>query len=170
MTRTVRFTATAALLLLLSLAAACGGGGDGEDQATATPDAPEAASDAELELRIEGDFVAPDAHAFTYEFVFAGSSTTEEAVIIGEAAWLREGTGEWEETARDDQDVQRIVSLSSADPDFLVEQDFVSDIQALDGEPDSINGVETTRYVIPRGMVSGLGLFGGALLVPLLES
>lgn len=164
MTRSLRLIAIPGLLVLLSLAAACGGGGD--DRSTDAPEATStsaAAGEAELELRIEGDFVAPDAHAFTYEFVFAGSSTTEEAVIIGEVAWRRDGTGEWEETTRDDQDVQRIVSLSSAAPDFLVEQDFVSGIQALDGEPDSINGVETTRYFIPRERVSELGLFGGSL-------
>ena len=64
MTRSLRLAAIAALLVLLSLAAACGGGGGGEDKAPATPNAPEAAStseaagEADLEIRIEGDFAA----------------------------------------------------------------------------------------------------------------
>lgn len=175
MTRTLRLTAIASLLLLLSLAAACGGGGDGEDQATATPEAPEATStseatpetagEPELRIGLEGDFVAPDAHSFTYDVAFAGASASVEAVIIGDVAWIRREGGEWEETTRDDPVVLGLVNLSSADPDFLVDQDFVANLQTLDGEPDSINGVETTRFFIPREVVSELaGLFGGSLL------
>ena len=171
MTRTLWLTAIAALLVLLSLAAACGGG---DDQATATPapsDAPiatstsEAAGEADLEIRIEGGFVAPDAHSFTYDTTFAGASGTIEAVIIGDVAWIRVDAGEWEERTRDAPAVLVLVNLSSADPDFLVDQDFVANLQTLDGEPDSINGVETTRYFIPSETVSELaGLFGGSLL------
>ena len=172
MTRSLRLGAIATLLVLLSLAAACGGG---DDQATATP-APleatstsertsEAAGEAEFELRIGGNFVAPDAHAFTYDATFAGASGTIEAVIIGDVAWIRVDAGEWEERTRDAPAVLVLVNLSSADPDFLVDQDFVANLQTLDGEPDSINGVATTRYFIPRETVSELaGLFGGSLL------
>ena len=50
--------------------------------------------------QVEGDYVAPDSHAFTNTFEFGGLSGTEEIVIIGDDAWIREGQGDWTATSR----------------------------------------------------------------------
>ena len=42
-----------------------------------------AGEDVAISGRIEGDYVAPDAHSYTQEFSFAGISGSEAAVIIG---------------------------------------------------------------------------------------
>src|SRR3990170_734705 len=50
--------------------------------------------------QVEGDYVAPDSHAFTNTFEFGGLSGTDEIVIIGDDAWIREGQGDWTATSR----------------------------------------------------------------------
>ena len=106
--------------------------------------------------RVEGDFVAPDSHAFTSTFEFFGLSFSEEAVIIGEDAWYRETGSEWRTTTRDDPDVQNALSLTSADPGFLQDPEFESNLSSLDSEDDVKNGVPTRRYTITREQVEAL--------------
>ena len=106
--------------------------------------------------RVEGDFVAPDSHAFSSTFEFFGLSFSEEAVIVGEDAWYRETGGEWRATTRDDPDVQNALSLTSADPGFLQDPEFESNLSSLDSEDDVKNGVETRRYTITREQVQAL--------------
>lgn len=111
--------------------------------------------------QVEGDFVTPDSHAFSSTFEFAGLSATQEVVIIDEDAWLRQGGGDWTETARLDTEVQDAISLSSADAGFLQDQGFAEDLAVLDSEPETINGVETRKYFIPSEAVDTLvGLLG----------
>ena len=105
---------------------------------------------------VEGDFVAPDSHSFTSSFEFAGIGVTQEAVIIGDDAWYREGSGDWTATTVSDPQVQDALSLSSADPGFLQDQEFASDISALDSEAETLNGVETRRYHIPKEAIETL--------------
>lgn len=104
---------------------------------------------------VEGDFVAPDSHAFTNRFAFGGLSGTEAVVIIGDQAWTREGEGEWEETASSVLD-ESTTDLTSADPEFFADTSFAEDLAALDSERETINGVETRRYHIPREAVDAL--------------
>ena len=114
---------------------------------------------------VEGDFVAPDSHAFTSQFDFFGLSFSEEAVIIGDDAWYRESDGDWRATTRDDADVQNALSLTSADPGFLQDPEFSSNLSGLDSESDTINGVETRRYHIPKEAIEALSqLLGESFL------
>ena len=106
--------------------------------------------------RVEGDFVAPGSHAFSNTFAFAGLSTTQEVVIIDDQAWIRGGSGDWRETTVFDPDVLDAIGLTSADPEFLQDQQFADDIAILDSEPETINGVETRRYHIPKDAVQAL--------------
>jgi hypothetical protein len=106
--------------------------------------------------RVEGDFVAPDRHAFETSFEFAGLSVTEEAVLIGDDAWIRMGGGDWRATSRSDPDVVDAIELTSADPGFLDDTDFAQDLAALDSTPEEINGVQTRRYFIPSEAVDTL--------------
>jgi len=106
--------------------------------------------------QVEGDFVAPDAHSFTSTFDFFGLSFTEEAVIIGEDAWYRETGDDWRATTLSDPDVQNALSLTSADPGFLQDPEFESNLAGLNSEDDTINGIETRRYTITREQVEAL--------------
>lgn len=105
---------------------------------------------------VDGDFVAPDSHAFSTTFDIAGLSGTEEAVIIGDLAWYRESGEEWRETTRDDPDVVSAIDLTSADPSFLSAGNLGEDLSGLDGENEVRNGVSTIRYHVPRGAVDAL--------------
>ena len=54
-----------------------------------------------------------------------------------------------------------MLSLTSADPGFIDDSDFTSGIAALNSEPETINGVETRRYHIPKDAIDDLSaLFG----------
>ena len=106
--------------------------------------------------QVEGDFVAPDSHAFSTTFEFAGLSGTQEAVIIGDDAWIREGEGDWLATTASDPNIQDALSLTSADPEFLQDQQFAEDLAALDSEEETRNGVQTRRYHIPKESVETL--------------
>lgn len=109
-----------------------------------------------IALQIEGDFTAPDSHSFVSTFQFAGLSGTEEVVIVGDDAWIREDGGEWTQTTLSSRDIQDAISLSSADPDFLQDQQFAEDLAALDSETETINGVETRRYHIPKDTIEAI--------------
>lgn len=146
---------------------ACGGGGgDGDPTATVAPEATETpVREIQLKLAVEGDFVAPDSHAFSNRFEVGGRLVTRDAVIIGDAAWYREETADWVETTRDDPEVVDLVAQSSAAPDFLQAQDFVRGVQVIEGEAESINGVSTIRYIIPPETASAaVDLFAEAFL------
>jgi len=106
--------------------------------------------------QVEGDYVAPDSHAFTNTFEFGGLSGTEEIVIIGDDAWIREGQGDWTATSRLASEIADTIDLTSADPGFLSATDLAEGISALDSEAESINGVQTRRYHIPREAIETL--------------
>jgi len=115
--------------------------------------------------KVEGDFVAPDSHSFTSQFDLAGLSYSEQAVIIGQDAWYKEGGSDWRATTRDDADVQNALSLTSADPGFLQDPEFSDNLSALDSQSDTMNGVETRRYFIPKEAVQALSqLLGDSFL------
>lgn len=123
-----------------------------------TIDDPEEAEPAEVRGTIEGYFVAPDSHSFETNYDIAGLSVTQEGVIIGEDAWYREGgAGDWTATTAGDATILDMISLTSADPGFIDDTEFASDISTLGSEPESINGVETRRYHIPKEAIAALG-------------
>lgn len=121
-----------------------------------TISAPGEGEETAISGRIEGDFVAPDSHAFTSRFEFGGLSGTQEVVIIGNDAWIREGSGEWRATSRSDPDVQGALDLTSADPGFLQDPEFAQDISVLESTPETIGGIQTRRYHIPKEAVDTL--------------
>ena len=127
-----------------------------------TVDDPQETEPAEVHGTIEGYFVAPDSHSFETNYDIAGLSVTQEGVIIGEDAWYREGgAGDWTATTADDATILDMISLTSADPGFIDDPEFSQNISTLDSEPESINGVETRRYHIPKEAVETLsGLLG----------
>lgn len=115
--------------------------------------------------KMEGDYVAPDSHAFSSTFGFAGLSGTTEVIIIGDDAWIREGNGDWTATSRDDPEILANLDQTSADPDFFQDQEFAEDFASQDSDPETINGIETRRYHISRDAVKALvGLLGEDLL------
>ncbi len=125
-----------------------GGGDGGEDGIRGT---------------IEGNYVGPDAHAFTQEYGFGGLTISESYVIIGEDAWSKEGKGAWQTTTADDPEVADATDLTSADPDFFAFDDgFVDDITFLKGEDDVKNGIDTSRIEIDADELRRLGsIFDG---------
>ena len=122
-----------------------------------TVDDPQETEPAEVHGTIEGYFVAPDSHSFETNYDIAGLSVTQEGVIIGEDAWYREGgAGDWTATTADDATILDMISLTSADPGFIDDAEFSQNISTLDSEPESINGVETRRYHIPKEAIEAL--------------
>ena len=106
--------------------------------------------------QVEGDFVAPDSHSFETTFEFAGLSVSQAAVIIGDDAWLKEGSGDWQATTRSDSAVLDALALTSADPGFLDDENFADDFAALDSTSEELNGVQTRKYFIPKEAVDTL--------------
>ncbi len=106
--------------------------------------------------QVEGDFVGPDSHAFSSSFAFGGLSGTQEVVIIGDDAWIKEAGGDWRKATRADSAVADAIDLTSADPDFLQDPEISDALAALDSEPETINGVDTLRYHIPKSALPAL--------------
>lgn len=170
---------TGGLLLVLTLAA-CSGNGAPDQAATATalPTADPAGVDFErfhyvatlaldeqrgadarrLTITTEGDFVAPDSHAFTYVTESETGALERSVVIIGPDAWLREPGGEWEALAADDSRVAGLVGVafSTARARFLGGPEFVQvreNVRALASTADFVNGIPVDHYT-----VAGAGL------------
>jgi hypothetical protein len=119
-------------------------------------------SDEGIAGTIEGDYVAPAAHAFTQEYSFAGIQLSESYVVIGDDAWTRSGSGDWDATNAGDPDVVDARELTTLDPEFFpFDDEFVDDISFLSGQDDTRNGIETSRIEISEEQFSQLGdLFG----------
>ncbi len=117
---------------------------------------------AQIAGTIEGDFEAPNSHSFTQNYTIGGISVTEEAILIGDDAWYREGNvGDWTATTATDPAVTDMLSLTSADEGFIDDPEFANDIAALDSEAETVNGVETRRYHIPSDAIDDLGVLFG---------
>ncbi|HLB22595.1 MAG TPA: hypothetical protein VJP07_00725 [Dehalococcoidia bacterium] len=116
-----------------------------------------AGEDVAISGRIEGDYVAPDAHSYTQEFSFAGISGSEAAVIIGGEAWRREGESDWEEVDPSDLNTD----LTSADPEFIADSEFVEDIDVFDSEEDQVDGRAARKYSFTKEDIDAIaGLLG----------
>jgi len=102
---------------------------------------------------IEGDFVAPDSHSYSQQFSFAGISGSEDAVIIGDEAWQREGESDWEEADPDTLNTD----LTSADPDFIAaDTEFIEDIDVLDSEESDVDGRAARKYSFSKNDIDAL--------------
>jgi hypothetical protein len=161
-----------ALLAALTLAlGACGGGSDASPTpqavATATPVRALELSRfhylAELRLReargarhqlvvtTEGDFQAPDRHAFTYTTRISDQELARSVVVIGGTMWYREGDGPWQETAPEDSELAEVLSaaFSPLRPNFLGGAEFASvrkSVERLAPTEELVDGVEAYRY------------------------
>ncbi len=114
---------------------------------------------------IKGDFVAPGSHTWTQEFAFGGLSFAESYVIIGEDAWYREGDGDWQAMSADDPVIADGTDLTSADPEFLYDPEFVEDIRAFDSKKEEKNGLSTRKYEFSKDSFEELSaLLGEELL------
>jgi hypothetical protein len=96
----------------------------------------------EVRLTIEGEYAAPDSHAYRRSFDLTELSGTEQVVVIGDEAWMREGARGWEEGEVDEIDT----SLTSADPEFISDPDFISDIAARDSVEETVGGRDARLY------------------------
>lgn len=98
--------------------------------------------DGGIGVNIEGDYVSPDSHSYEQTFSFGGITGSESAIIIGDDAWSREGQSDWEESSLSLLDTD----LTSADPEFFSDPEFIDDIAVLDSEDDEVDGREARRY------------------------
>ncbi len=105
---------------------------------------------------VEGDYVAPDSHAYKDNFALGTLTGSDDIVIIGQDAWIRQGQGEWKATTRDASEIASTTGLTSADPTFLAAGDLAGSISALKSENETINGVDTRRYHVPKEAVQTL--------------
>ena len=101
---------------------------------------------------IEGDYVAPDSHSYTQTFSLGGISGSEEAIIIGDDAWQREGSGDWSIVDRFDLDTD----LTSADDEFIADAQFIDDIAALDSEKSDVDGRPARKYSFTKDDIEAI--------------
>jgi hypothetical protein len=104
--------------------------------------------DSGLTLTMEGEFEAPDRLGCTISGSLGGTEVGgEELVVIGEDAWLDTGGG-FQATSADDSAVVDDLGLCPGSPRFWEGFDFLQDPSTIPGQPDTINGVEATRYAL----------------------
>ncbi len=107
----------------------------------------------EVVISTEGDYQAPDRHAFTHAIRSDGQAYARSTVIMGERAWLRQAQGPWQPIGRGDG---RLTALASAAfsplrPDFLGGDHFADvrkDVRRLPSTPEAVNGVRANHYRI----------------------
>jgi hypothetical protein len=99
---------------------------------------------------VEGDYVAPDAHAFTNAFELGGLGFEGSAVVIGDQAWSRDGTtGPWEPTSVAALFDDGSADLTSLDPElFLYDTSLGEQFGALRGTPELRAGIEAVRHEV----------------------
>lgn len=116
---------------------------------------------------IDGEYVAPDSHAFRQQFEVGGISVSDATIVIGDDAWVRDGnTGPWDELPRSDPGVQDSLDLTSADPDFLgLDEEFLEGISAFESQPAEIGGRSARAYELTQDDIETItGLFGDDFL------
>jgi len=102
--------------------------------------------DGGLVLTSEGEFEAPDRLGCTISGSLDGAAVgKDELVVIGDDAWLDSGEG-FDAYSADDADVVQDLSLCPGSATFWEGFDFLQEPGALRGQPDTMNGVDSTRY------------------------
>jgi hypothetical protein len=107
---------------------------------------------------VEGDYVAPDAHAFVNAFELGGFGFEAAAIVIGEQAWSRDSaTAPWAPTTIDALWEDGSADLTSMDPElFLYDREFGTRLEALPGTPEQRLGRETVRYAVTPELFDAL--------------
>ncbi len=99
-----------------------------------------------LVLTSEGQFEAPDRLDCTVSGSLAGAAVgSDNLVVIGDDAWLDTGEG-FQATTADDPDVVQDLSLCPGSPAFWEDFNFLQDPGLLNGQPDTVNGVDAIKY------------------------
>jgi hypothetical protein len=102
--------------------------------------------DGGLVLTSEGEFEAPDRLGCTVSGSLDGTEVgKDELVVIGNDAWLDTGEGFQTSTA-DDANVAQDLALCPGSAAFWEGFDFLQNPGSIPSQPDTINGVDTTRY------------------------
>ena len=105
----------------------------------------------EIVVATEGDFQAPDRHAFTYRTQLRGVTIAESAVVIGDKVWLRSADGPWREAAPNEPQATELfsVAFSPIRPGFLGGPDFrraQESVRRLPTTQEFINEVRAYHY------------------------
>ena len=104
--------------------------------------------DGGLTIAMEGEFEAPDRLGCTISGSLGGAEVGgEELVVIGEDAWLDTGAG-FQATSADDSNVVDDLGLCPGSPHFWEGFDFLQNPSTIPGQPDTMNGVDATRYAL----------------------
>ncbi len=141
-----RFSLALGLALLATSAFACGGGKkEALPEETLTADSQIASPD--LLLKIEGDFSKPERNRFTYTAGIGGTSATQEVVILGDRAYVKDKKEVWQEMLTSDQDLQGALNMSLGRKEFWAGTDM-SDLEQLPFTREKANGVVARRYSI----------------------
>jgi hypothetical protein len=107
----------------------------------------------ELTITTEGDFQAPDRHAFTYTTQLGSAAIRESAVVIGDRIWLRTGDEPWREATPQEPQAAELLSaaFSPIRPGFLGGPEFASvraAVQRLRSTLEFINEVRASHYEV----------------------
>lgn len=125
----------------------------------------------QVSVSTEGDFQAPDRHAFTYLTGLGDASLRRSAVVIGDAAWLKEGDGPWRTLTRDDPQIAGLLSaaFSTIRPQFLGGPEFTQvreSVRRLPSNEEFVNDVAAEHYRVDASASELIQSFldGGPLL------
>jgi hypothetical protein len=121
--------------------------------------------DGGLVLTSEGEFEAPDRLGCTISGSFGGTEVgRDELVVIGDDAWLDTGGG-FEATSADDASVVQDLSLCPGSAAFWQGFDFLQDPSPFPGQPETVDGVDATRYSLGNAVetLKSLGILPAEL-------
>ena len=93
----------------------------------------------------EGIFITPDRRTATTNSGAMGFGTAIETVVIGDVVWVRQVGGEWSEFTRDTVPPEFAGDVVGSE-DLQIDEETLAQIEELDGEPETLNSRETTRY------------------------
>lgn len=106
-----------------------------------------------IAISTEGDYQAPNRHAFTYTVAFGQTTVKKSAVVIGDSAWLRTGEDPWRRVAPNDPELTAMLStaFSAIRPDFLGGEPFEqvrANVRRLPATQEDVNGVTAEHYQV----------------------
>jgi hypothetical protein len=101
----------------------------------------------------EGDFVSPDRRTATTNSGAMGFGTSIETVVIGDTVWVRQSGGEWTEYTSDSVPPE-LAGDATATEDVQLDEETRAQIEDLDGTPETLDGRQTTRYVLDEEFYS----------------
>lgn len=95
----------------------------------------------------EGDFVAPDRRTATTSSGAMGFGSTVETVVVGDTVWVRQAGGQWTEYPAGTVPPE-LGGEATASDEMQLDEQTRSQIEELDGTPETLNGRQTTRYFL----------------------